>query len=324
MQEELLVIKGLKKYFPLQRGFFSREVGWVRAVDGVTFSIFKGETLGLVGESGCGKSTLGRLILRLLEPTEGEVLFEGKDILRYDRKNLRNLRRQMQIIFQDPFASLNPRMTVGSIIGEAFTIHKLASGKDRRERVCRLLKEVGLTTDAVSRYPHELSGGQRQRIGIARALAVLPKLIVADEPVSALDVSIQAQIINLMVELQERFELTYLFIAHDLRVVRHICNRVVVMYLGKIVEIAENEEIYTSPLHPYTQALLSAIPVSHPRERKKRIILEGDVPSPIVPIPGCPFSSRCRYVEQICRAEPPLLKEVKKGHLLACHVRGSD
>ncbi len=323
MHEELLVIKGLKKYFQLPRGLFSREAGWVRAVDGVTFSIYKGETLGLVGESGCGKSTLGRLILRLLEPTEGEVLFEGKDILRYDRKNLRNLRRQMQIIFQDPFASLNPRMTVGSIIGEAFTIHKLASGKDRRERVCRLLKEVGLTADAVSRYPHEFSGGQRQRIGIARALAVLPKLIVADEPVSALDVSIQAQIINLMVELQERFELTYLFIAHDLRVVRHICDRVVVMYLGKIVEIAENEEIYTSPLHPYTQALLSAIPVSHPQSKKKRIILEGDVPSPIEPIPGCPFSSRCRYAEQICRAEPPLLKEVKKGHLLACHVRGS-
>lgn len=322
MREALLIIKGLKKYFPLQRGLFSREVGWVRAVDGVTFSVFKGETLGLVGESGCGKSTLGRLMLRLIEPTEGEILFEGKDILRYDRKDLRNLRRQMQIIFQDPFASLNPRMTVGSIIGEAFTIHKLAQGKDRQERVCRLLKEVGLTADAVSRYPHEFSGGQRQRIGIARALAVLPKLIVADEPVSALDVSIQAQIINLMAELQERFELTYLFIAHDLRVVRHICDRVVVMYLGRIVEIAENEEIYTNPIHPYTQALLSAIPVSHPRDRKKRIVLEGDVPSPTTPTPACPFSSRCHYAERICREESPLLKEIKEGHLLACHVRG--
>jgi oligopeptide transport system ATP-binding protein len=322
MQEELLIIKGLKKYFPLSRGLFSREVGWVRAVDGVTFSIYKGETLGLVGESGCGKSTLGRLMLRLIEPTEGEIFFEGKDILSYDRKDLRSLRRQMQIIFQDPFASLNPRMTVGSIIGEAFTIHKLASGKDRQERVCRLLGEVGLTADAVSRYPHEFSGGQRQRIGIARALAVLPKLIVADEPVSALDVSIQAQIVNLMVELQERFGLTYLFIAHDLRVVRHICNRVVVMYLGRIVEIAENEEIYNNPIHPYTQALLSAIPVSHPRDRKKRVVLEGDVPSPTTPTPGCPFSSRCRYAERICREESPLLKEGKEGHLVACHVRG--
>ncbi|UCD83792.1 MAG: dipeptide ABC transporter ATP-binding protein [Deltaproteobacteria bacterium] len=323
MQEELLAIRGLKKYFPLRRGFFSQEFGWVRAVDGVTFSIYKGETLGLVGESGCGKSTLGRLVLRLIEPTEGEILFEGQDILEYGRKELRNLRRQMQIIFQDPFASLNPRMTVGNIIGEALIIHKLASGNDRRERVNRLLKDVGLTPDAFGRYPHEFSGGQRQRIGIARALAVIPKLIVADEPVSALDVSIQAQIINLLVELQERFALTYLFIAHDLRVVKHICDRVVVMYLGRIVEIADNEEIYASPLHPYTQALLSAIPVTHPRDRKRRAILAGDVPSPIEPIPGCPFNSRCQYLEQICREQPPRLKEVRKGHLIACHVRGS-
>ncbi|WP_422120695.1 ABC transporter ATP-binding protein [Koleobacter methoxysyntrophicus] len=321
MNEVLLEVKSLKKYFPIKKGIFSKTVAHVKAVDGVDFYVKNGETLGLVGESGCGKSTTGRVILRLLEATEGTVIFQGKDIMTLGKEELQEMRRNMQIIFQDPYASLNPRMTVGDIIGEALDIHGVAKGRKREEKILELLNEVGLRPQHIRRYPHEFSGGQRQRIGIARALALYPRFIVCDEPVSALDVSIQAQIINLMEELQEKFGLTYLFIAHDLSVVKHISDRVAVMYLGKIVELADKDELYESPLHPYTCALLSAIPIPDPELKRQRILLEGDVPSPVDPPRGCRFHTRCREARDICREKDPEFKDVGDGHFVACHLR---
>ena len=317
----LLEVRNLKKYFPVGSGLFSRRKGEVKAVDGVSLKIEEGETLGLVGESGCGKSTLGRSILRLIEPTEGEVYFQGKNILALPPRELRDMRREMQIIFQDPYASLNPRMRVGDIVGEGLAIHKLATGRKKRDRVVELLNQVGLREEHYDRYPHEFSGGQRQRIGIARALAVNPKFIIADEPVSSLDVSIQAQIINLLQELQEKMHLTYFFISHDLRVVEHISHRVAIMYLGKIVEIASSDKIYQEAKHPYTRALLSAVPIPDPNRVKERVILEGDVPSPVHPPSGCSFHPRCRYREDVCdKVEPKL--EFADGHGASCHVFG--
>jgi oligopeptide transport system ATP-binding protein len=322
--ELLLDVRDLKMYFPITRGIiFQREVGAIKAVDGLNFSMVHGETLGLVGESGCGKSTTGRAILQLYRPTAGEVTFEGKNLTTTKGEELRRMRRRMQMIFQDPYASLNPRMTVGSIIGEPLEVHGIGkTRKERQERVQELLKTVGLNPYFVNRYPHEFSGGQRQRIGVARALAVNPAFIVCDEPISALDVSIQAQIINLLEDLQEELGLTYLFIAHDLSVVRHISDRIAVMYLGKIVELADRDELYENPMHPYTQALLSAVPIPDPQiERsRKRIILEGDVPSPANPPRGCNFSTRCPRVMDICRQEDPPFKEYSPGHHAACYL----
>ena len=318
----LLEIRNLKKHFPVGDGFFSRNKGAVKAVDGVNLAVNEGETVGLVGESGCGKSTLGRAILRLIEPTGGEVVFQGKNLLAMSQRELRDMRREMQIIFQDPYASLNPRMRVGDIVGEGLEIHKLAKGKAKRERVMELLHQVGLREDHFGRYPHEFSGGQRQRIGIARALAVKPKFIVCDEPVSSLDVSIQAQIINLLQELQEKMHLTYLFISHDLRVVEHISHRVAIMYLGKVVEIANSETIYRDAKHPYTRALLSAVPMPDTDSKKERVILEGDVPSPVNPPSGCTFHPRCAYREALCSQTEPPLDFSADGHGVACHVFG--
>ncbi|NLG78483.1 MAG: dipeptide ABC transporter ATP-binding protein [Firmicutes bacterium] len=324
MAEVLLEVKDLVKHFPITKGIvISRRVGAVKAVDGVSFHINRGETLGLVGESGCGKSTTGRLILRLIEATSGEIIFEGKNILKLGREEMRELRKDMQIIFQDPYASLNPRMTVGDIIGEPMEIHRIARGKEKDKRVRELLEVVGLSPLHARRYPHEFSGGQRQRIGVARALAVNPKLIICDEPVSALDVSIQAQVINLLQDLQKEFGLTYLFIAHDLSVVKHISDRVAVMYLGKIVELAAKHELYNNPQHPYTEALLSAVPIPDPTRKKQRIILEGDVPSPINPPSGCRFHTRCRYAQDICSREDPEFVDIGDNHFVACHFRKS-
>ena len=309
-----------KRFAAGSDGLLARRRLWVKAVEGVNLEIFPAETLGLVGESGSGKSTLGRLILKLIEPTSGNVFFEGRDLSTLGRSDLRSLRRQMQIVFQDPYASLNPRMRVRSIVGEGITIHKLARGREKEARIVELLRMVGLDADALSRYPHEFSGGQRQRIGIARALAVNPRFLVLDEPVSALDVSIQAQIINLLQDLQERLSLTYLFIAHDLRVVEHISRRVAIMYLVKIVELADRDEIYANPRHPYTRALLSAIPSIDAAGRPERIRLPGEVPSPLNPPSGCSFHPRCAYAKDVCRTVEPALETGRGGHAVACHV----
>lgn len=317
----LLEVKDLKKYFKVKKGLFSPK-SYVKAVDGVSFTINKGETLGLVGESGCGKTTTGRTIVKLYEPTSGKIIYNGEDITNYDYNKVLPFRRKMQMIFQDPYASLDPRMTVGDIIGEAIDIHNLAKGKERTEKVQYLLRKVGLNSDHINRYPHEFSGGQRQRIGIARALAVEPECIICDEPISALDVSIQAQIVNMLEDLQRDLGLTYLFIAHDLSMVKHISNRVGVMYLGNLVEITDSNELYKNPLHPYTQALLSSIPIPDPdvSASKKRIVLEGEIPSPIDPPPGCKFKGRCKYAKPICSKIDPELKEVGPKHFVACHL----
>lgn len=320
-KEVILEVKDLCKYFSVNKGLFKSK-SYVKAVDKVSFTINKGETLGIVGESGCGKTTMGRTILKLYDPTSGKIIFNGKDITNNSVKEMVPLRKEMQMIFQDPYASLNPRMTVGDIIGEAIDIHKLLTGKERTERIRSLLSKVGLASDHINRYPHEFSGGQRQRIGIARALAVQPSFIVCDEPISALDVSIQAQVINMLEELQEELGLTYLFIAHDLSMVKHISTHIGVMYLGRMVEKGESNKVYSKALHPYTKALLSAVPIPDPDAAKnnERIVLEGDIPSPIDPPPGCRFKGRCKYAKPICGEIDPELKEVEPGHFVACHL----
>jgi oligopeptide transport system ATP-binding protein len=323
MPEPLVQVQNLKKHFPIRSGLLRRQTGAVKAVDGLTFDIFPGETLGLVGESGCGKSTTGNSILQLDPPTDGRVLFQGKDLTTMSGEPLRLQRRHMQMIFQDPYASLNPRLTVGHIVAEPLIVHNAVAGKkEREERVQELLKLVGLNPFFVNRYPHEFSGGQRQRIGIARALALQPEFIVCDEPIAALDVSIQAQVVNLLEALQEQFNLTYLFIAHDLSMVRHISDRIAVMYLGKVVELTGRDELYQNPQHPYTQALLSAVPIPDPKleRQRERIILQGDVPSPANPPKGCNFCTRCPVAEDRCHVEEPVFRETEAGHWVACHL----
>ena len=319
--DDLLVVRNLKKYFPIKRGVFQRTVGYVQAVDNVSFTVKRGETLGLVGESGCGKSTTGKAILQLDRPTAGEVYVDGEDLVKMKGEKLRLMRRRMQIIFQDPFSSLNPRMNVGQIVGEPLEVHNVAKGKEKEERVKELLRIVGLNPQFMTRFPHEFSGGQRQRIGIARAIALNPSFIVCDEPIAALDVSIQAQVVNLLKDLQAKFGLTYLFIAHDLSMVRHISDRVAVMYLGRIVEIADWRAIYDDPRHPYTQALLSAIPIPDPvlESKRQRTILEGDVPSAANPPKGCRFNTRCPVRQERCYSDDPQLREITPGHWAACH-----
>lgn len=321
-QKVLLQVRDLKKHFPIYRGVFQRQVGAVRAVDGVSFDVYQGETLGLVGESGCGKSTTGRTILQLYKPTAGSVVFDGVDLVSIKAEEMRKMRRKMQMIFQDPYASLNPRMTVGDIISEPLLVHNVATPQKAQERVKDLLNQVNLNPAFASRYPHEFSGGQRQRIGIARALALQPSFIICDEPISALDVSIQAQVVNLLEDLQKQFGLTYLFIAHDLSMVRHISDRIAVMYLGIVVELADRNTLYNEPLHPYSQALLSAVPIPDPllEEKRQRVILEGDVPSPANPPSGCRFRTRCPIAEKgLCDVTQPEFREVKPGHFVACH-----
>jgi len=321
-RDVILQVENLKKYFPIRRGVFQRHVGDVKAVDGVSFNVYRGETLGLVGESGCGKTTTGRTIIRLTEPTEGRVQFADTDLAGIEGRDLRQMRRKMQMIFQDPYASLSPRMSVLGIVGEPLEVHRVAKGREKRERVADLLEMVGLDPAFMTRYPHEFSGGQRQRIGIARALALNPDMIICDEPISSLDVSIQAQVVNLMEELQEKMGLTYIFIAHDLSMVRHISDRIVVMYLGKVVELTDRKTLYDNPLHPYTQALLSAVPIPDPviEEKRQRIILEGDLPSPSNPPKGCNFNTRCPVVTDICFDVDPEFIEIEEGHYCACHL----
>jgi oligopeptide transport system ATP-binding protein len=318
----LIEINNLKKYFPVKKGLFNTTPSYVKAVDGISFSINKGETLGLVGESGCGKTTAGRTIIKLYEPTGGEIIYNGTNIAKYSEKQMMPYRRKMQMIFQDPYASLNSRMTVGDIIGEPIDVHNLMGKQEAKERIQYLLERVGLNSEHANRYPHEFSGGQRQRIGIARALAVQPEFIICDEPISALDVSIQAQVVNMLEDLQNDMGLTYLFVAHDLSMVKHISTRIGVMYLGQMVELAESNELYAKPLHPYTQALLSAIPIPDPDQAaaKKRIVLEGEIPSPIDPPAGCRFRGRCKYATAKCAEITPELKEVAPGHQVACHL----
>lgn len=320
MSEVLLQVENLKKYFPIKGGVFQRTVGYVRAVENVSFTINKGETFGLVGESGCGKSTVGRTILRLYDKDGGEVIFRGKNIHALNKKELTQLRPKMQIVFQDPYSSLNPRMTVGDIVGEALVEHGICTKRNVKERVLEILNRCGLLPYHVDRYPHEFSGGQRQRIGIARALALEPEFIVCDEPVSALDVSIQSQIINLLSDLQSEYGFSYLFISHDLSVVKHVSHRIGVMYLGSMVEIAEKDELFRNPLHPYTKALLSAVPIPDPTVKKERIILTGDIPSPANPPSGCKFHTRCPYVMDKCKKEEPVMKDVGNDHMVACHL----
>lgn len=319
-KNDLIVVENLKKYFPIKSGILKRTVNYVRAVENISFTIKEGETLGIVGESGCGKSTTGRTLLRLLEKTEGDVFYKGRSVYGMSKEELRNLRTEMQIVFQDPYSSLNPRMTVGEIVGEALREHGIARGEKNVEMVKDIIERCGLAPYHIRRYPHEFSGGQRQRIGIARALALNPKFVVCDEPVSALDVSIQSQVLNLLMDLQDEMGLTYLFISHDLSVVKHISDRIGVMYLGSMVELAPKEELYKNPLHPYTQALLSAIPLPDPRNRRKRIILKGDIPSPANPPSGCRFHTRCPHVMEQCKAEVPEFKEAAPGHFVACHL----
>ncbi|WP_028983885.1 ABC transporter ATP-binding protein [Sporolactobacillus terrae] len=320
MSESLLHVENLKKYYPIKGGKFGRVSETVRAVDGVSFSVREGETLGIVGESGCGKSTTGRMIMRLIEPTEGKIVFQNRNLMSLSKKEMRKARKDIQMIFQDPFASLNPRHTVEHIIEEPMIVHNIGDRKERKARVEELLELVGLSSYHAKRYPHQFSGGQRQRIGIARALAVRPKVIIADEPVSALDVSVQSQVLNLLKDLQEKFNLTYIFIAHDLSVVRHISDRVGVMYLGKLVELSESEQLYDDPKHPYTKALLSSVPVPNPNVQTERMILQGDVPSPAHPPAGCSFHDRCPFAMDICSKERPHLKKLEDGRLVSCHL----